>query len=55
MDGFFGVIEEILKTIRISSQTAKRTNRAAALMVLMTISVIVIFVSVALVMRYLWP
>lgn len=55
MDAFFGVIQEILKTIRISSKTPKRTNRAAALTVLMTVSVIAIFVSAALVVRYLWP
>jgi hypothetical protein len=55
MDAFFGVIQEIVKTIRVSSQTTKRTNRAAALTILMTISVIVIFVTAALVARYLWP
>lgn len=55
MDAFFGVIQELIKTIRVSSQTAKRTNRAAMLTILMAISIIAVFVCAALVARYLWP
>jgi hypothetical protein len=54
LDAFFGVIEEMLKTIRISSQTAQRTERAATLTVVMALATVSVFASIALLAHYLW-
>jgi hypothetical protein len=55
MDAFFGVLQEMIKTIRVSSETAKRASRAIALTLVMAASIIAVLICAALVARYLWP
>lgn len=54
MDALFGAIEEMLKMIRIASQTPKRAERAAMLTAVMALATVSVFASLALLAHYLW-